>query len=104
MGVDEKHPLNSTGGSETHSHNPGTLSAQVSLEGQNTVVRRVSIPDFVGDVRHIGDIHGGSFNSSWGAERRRINIRTALCSVLVMECVYWQTIDLHHILVSSIIL
>ena len=67
MGVDVSHPLNSTGGSETHSHNPGTLSAQVSLEGQNTVVRRVGIPDFVGDVRYIGDIHGGSFNANWGA-------------------------------------
>ena len=67
MGVDEKHPLNSTGGSETHSHNPGTLSAQVSLEGRNTVVRRVSVPNFVGTVRHIGDIYGGSFNAALGA-------------------------------------
>ena len=67
MGVDEKHPLNSTGGSETHSHNPGTLSAQVSLDGQNTVVRRTRISSFVGDVRRIGDIHGGSFDATWGA-------------------------------------
>ena len=67
VGVDEKHPLNSTGGSETHSHNPGTLNAQVSLDGQNTVVQRVSTPYFVGDVRHIGDIYGGSFHASWGA-------------------------------------
>ena len=56
-----------TGGSKTHNHNPGTLSAQVSLSGQNTVVRRVSIPSFKGDVRHIGDINGGSFDSNWGA-------------------------------------
>lgn len=56
-----------TGGSKTHNHNPGTLSAQVSLSGQNTVVRRVSIPSFKGDVRHIGDIDGGSFDSNWGA-------------------------------------
>ena len=27
-----------TGGSKTHNHNPGTLSAQVSLSGQNTVL------------------------------------------------------------------
>jgi hypothetical protein len=67
VGVDEKHPLNSIGGSETHSHNSGTLSAQVSLDGQNTVVRRVAIPAFSGDVRHIGDIYGGSFNATWGA-------------------------------------
>jgi len=56
-----------TGGSKAHNHNPGTLSAQVSLSGQNTVVRRVSIPSFKGDVRHIGDINGGSFDSNWGA-------------------------------------
>lgn len=67
MGVDEKHPLNSTGGSETHSHNPGTLSAQVSLDGQNTIVRRVRISSFKGDVRNIGDIYGGSFDATWGA-------------------------------------
>lgn len=56
-----------TGGSKTHSHNPGTLSAQVSLEGQNTIVRRAKIPAFKGDVRHIGEIYGGSFDSNWGA-------------------------------------
>lgn len=56
-----------TGGSKTHNHNPGTLSAQVSLYGQNTVVRRVSIPSFKGDVRHIGDIYGGSFDANQGA-------------------------------------
>ena len=66
MGVDEKHPLNSIGGEETHSHNPGTLSAQVSLDGQNTVVRRVQVPAFKGDARHIGDIYGGSFDATWG--------------------------------------
>ena len=56
-----------TGGSKTHNHNPGTFGAQVSLAGQNTVVRRVSIPFFKGDVRHIGDIYGGSFDANWGA-------------------------------------
>ena len=56
-----------TGGSKTHSHNPGTLSAQVSLSGQNTVVRRVELPSFKGDVRRIGDIYGGSFDANWGA-------------------------------------
>lgn len=67
VGVDDKHPLNSTGGSEEHSHNPGTLSAQVSLDGQNTVVRRVRISSFKGDVRKLGDIYGGSFDATWGA-------------------------------------
>ena len=67
VGVDEKHPIGSQGGSETHSHNPGTLSAQVSLSGQNTVVRRVELPSFKGDVRHIGEIYGGSFDAAWGA-------------------------------------
>lgn len=56
-----------TGGSKTHSHNPGTLSAQISLEGQNTVVRRVRLPSFKGDVRKISDIYGGSFDATWGA-------------------------------------
>ena len=56
-----------TGGSKTHNHNPGTLSAQVSLSEQNTIVRRVNIPSFKGDVRHIGDIYGGSFDANWGA-------------------------------------
>lgn len=67
VGVDEKHPLNSTGGSETHSHNSSALSAQVSLDGQNAVVRRVKISAFKGDVRRIGDIYGGSFDATWGA-------------------------------------
>ena len=67
VGVDEKHPIGSQGGSETHSHNSGTLTAQISLDGQNTVVRRVNIPAFIGDVRKIGDIYGGSFNATWGA-------------------------------------
>ena len=67
MGVDEKHPIGSQGGSETHSHNPGTLSAQVSLDGQNTIVRRVRISSFKGDARKIGDIYGGLFDATWGA-------------------------------------
>lgn len=67
VGVDEKHPIGSQGGSETHSHNPGTLSAQVSLDGQNTVVRRVSLSSFKGDVRKSGVINGGSFNATWGS-------------------------------------
>lgn len=56
-----------TGGSKTHNHNPGTLSAQVSLAGQDTVVRRVSIPAFKGDVRQITNVYGGSFDANWGA-------------------------------------
>lgn len=56
-----------TGGSKTHSHNPGTLSALVSLEGKNTIVRRAKISAFKGDVRHIGEVYGGSFDSNWGA-------------------------------------
>ncbi len=67
VGVDEKHPIGSQGGSETHSHNPGTLSAQVSLDGRNTVVRRVRLSSFKGDVCKIGDINGGSFDATWGA-------------------------------------
>ena len=54
--TDSDFTAGTTGGSKTHNHNPGTLSAQVSLFGQNTVVRRVSIPSFKGDVRHIGDL------------------------------------------------
>ena len=57
-----------TGGSKTHNHNPGTFSAQVSLSGQNTVVRRVSISSFKGDVRKIGDVYAGSFDANWGAD------------------------------------
>ena len=67
VGVDANYPLNSTGGAATHSHNPGTLSAQVSLDGKNTVVRRVRLSSFKGDVRKIGDINGGSFDATWGA-------------------------------------
>lgn len=67
VGVDGRHPIGSQGGSETHTHNPGTLSAQVSLDGQNTVVRRVSLSSFKGDVRKSGDINGGSFDATWGA-------------------------------------
>lgn len=65
--TDSDFTAGTTGGSKTHSHNPGTLSAQVSLEGKNTIVRRAKIPAFKGDVRHIGDIYGGSFDSYWGA-------------------------------------
>ena len=65
--TDSDFTAGTTGGSKTHNHNPGTLSAQVSLSGQNTVVRRVSIPSFKGDVRHIGDINGGSFDANQGA-------------------------------------
>lgn len=67
VGVDEKHPLNSTGGSETHEHGPGTFGAQVSLDGQHTVVRRVRLSSFKGDVHKNGDIYGGSFDATWGA-------------------------------------
>jgi hypothetical protein len=56
-----------TGGEKTHEHNPGTFGAQVSLSGQNTVVRRVQLSSFKGDVRRIGDIYGGSFDANWGA-------------------------------------
>lgn len=65
--TDTDFDLNKQGGSKTHSHNPGTLSAQVSLEGQNTVVRRVRLSSFKGDVRKSGDINGGSFDATWGA-------------------------------------
>lgn len=67
VGVDASHPLNSTGGSETHEHGPGTFGAQVSLDGQNTVVRRVPLSSFKGDVRKSGAINGGSFDATWGA-------------------------------------
>ena len=67
MGVDANHPLNRTGGSEAHSHNPGTLSAQVSLDGKDTVVRRVRLSSFKGDAHKHGDIYGGSFDATWGA-------------------------------------
>ena len=70
MGVsttDTDFTLNKQGGSKMHSHNPGTLSAQVSLDGQNTVVRRVRLSSFKGDVRKSGAINGGSFDATWGA-------------------------------------
>lgn len=56
-----------TGGSKTHEHNPGTFGAQVSLSGKDIVARRVKLPSFKGDVRHIGDVYGGSFDADWGA-------------------------------------
>ena len=56
-----------TGGEKTHEHNPGTFGAQVSLSGQNTVVRRVHLSSFKGDVRKIGDVYAGSFDAAWGA-------------------------------------
>ena len=65
--TDNDFKAGTTGGSKTHNHNPGTFAAQVSLAEKNTIVRRVSIPSFKGDVRHIGDIYGGSFDSNWGA-------------------------------------
>ena len=65
--TDTDFTLNKQGGSKTHSHNPGTLSAQVSLDGQNTVVRRVRLSSFKGDVLKTGNIYGGSFDATWGA-------------------------------------
>lgn len=65
--TDSDFTAGTTGGSKTHSHNPGTLSAQVSLSGKDTVVRRVSIPSFKGDAHKIGDVYGGSFDAAWGA-------------------------------------
>ena len=65
--TDSDFTAGTTGGSKTHNHNPGTFAAQVSLSGQNTIVRRAHIPSFKGDVRHIGDVYGGSFNGDWGA-------------------------------------
>lgn len=65
--TDSDFTAGTTGGSKTHSHNPGTLGAQVSLEGQNTVVRRVRLSSFKGDARKIGDVYGGSFDATWGA-------------------------------------
>ena len=91
MGVDEKHPLNSTGGSETHSHNPGTLGAQVSLEGSNTVIQRVHLSPFKGDVRKIGDVYGGSFDASWGA--RIVGMSDVASSMQPYVAVrYWRRI------------
>jgi hypothetical protein len=65
--TDTDFTVGKTGGSKTHSHNSGTFAAQVSLSGQNTVVRRVGLSSFKGDVRKIGDVYGGSFDASWGA-------------------------------------
>ena len=65
--TDTDFTLNKQGGSKTHSHNPGTLSAQVSLDGRNTVVKRVRLSSFKGDVCKIGDVNGGSFDATWGA-------------------------------------
>lgn len=65
--TDTDFAVGKTGGSKTHEHGPGTFGAQVSLDGQNTVVRRVRLSLFKGDVRKIGDINGGSFDASWGA-------------------------------------
>ena len=65
--TDTDFTVGKTGGEKTHSHNPGTFAAQVSLSGQNTVVRRVQIPSFKGDVRKIGDVYAGSFDANWGA-------------------------------------
>lgn len=65
--TDSDFTAGTTGGSKTHNHNPGTFSAQVSLEGQTTIVRRVHIPSFKGDVRNISNIYGGSFDADWGA-------------------------------------
>lgn len=65
--TDSDFTAGTTGGSKTHNHNPGTLGAQVSFDGNNTVVRRVKLSSFKGDVRKIGDIYGGSFDATWGA-------------------------------------
>lgn len=91
VGVDEKHTLGAQGGSETHSHNPGTLSAQVSLDGNNTVVRRVRISSFKGDVRKIGDIYGGSFDATWGAAIVGYSDVASSMQPYVAVC-YWRRI------------
>lgn len=65
--TDSDFTAGTTGGSKTHSHNPGTFGAQVSLDGKNTVVRRVRLSSFKGDVHKSGDIYGGSFDANWGA-------------------------------------
>ena len=91
MGVDAKHPLNSTGGSETHRHNPGTLSAQVSLSGTDTVVQRVPLPSFKGNVRHMGDVYGGSFDASWGAAIVGQSDSASSMEPYVAVC-YWRRI------------
>ena len=91
MGVDASHPLNSTGGSKTHSHNPGTLSAQVSLDGQNTVVRRVRLSSFKGDVRKSGDINGGLFDATWGAAIVGNSDSASSMNPYVAVC-YWRRV------------
>lgn len=65
--TDTDFTVGKTGGSKSHEHGPGTFGAQVSLDGQDTVVRRVRLSSFKGDVRKIGAINGGSFNATWGA-------------------------------------
>jgi hypothetical protein len=65
--TDNDFKAGTTGGSKTHNHNPGTFGAQVSLSGQSTVVRRVPLSSFKGDVYKIGDVYGGSFDAAWGA-------------------------------------
>ena len=65
--TDNDFKAGTTGGSKTHEHNPGTFGAQVSLSGQNTVVRRVRLSSFKGDVRKLGDVYAGSFDATWGA-------------------------------------
>ena len=91
VGVDEKHPLNSTGGSETHNHNPGTLTAQVSLSGQDTVVQRVPLPPFKGNIRHIGDIYGGSFDATWGVAIVGMSDFASSMEPYVAVC-YWRRV------------
>lgn len=65
--TDSDFTAGTTGGSKTHSHDPGTFGAQVSLGGHNTIVRRVHLSPYKGDVRESGDIYGGSFDTDWGA-------------------------------------
>ena len=67
MGVDKNHPIGSQGGSETHSHNPGTLSAQVSLDGRNTVVRRVHLSSFHSMVMCARSVMSMAVDATWGA-------------------------------------
>ena len=65
--TDNDFKAGTTGGSKTHEHNPGTLCAQVSLSGRDTVVRRARLSSFKGDVHKIGDVYAGSFDATWGA-------------------------------------
>ena len=64
--TDSDFTAGTTGGSKTHSHNPGTLNAQISFAGKETIARRAKTPAFKGDVRHIGEVYGGSFDAYWG--------------------------------------